>query len=337
MVHVVVVGGAGNVGREIVEELVAQAKHEVTVFSRKELPELSKAGIQTRKVNYLDKTELAAELKEVHTVLSFVSSDPDNIAQRNLIDACIEAGVKRFAPSEWGIISNSGFAGYAFKDQVHEYLKQVNAEKTVLEYSLFQTGFFMNYLGFPHKTAKHLFITCVFADFDKGHALQVEDGDYWVVHTTIQDVAKVVARAVDYPGKWPEVGGMIGSRIKMKDLIKLAEKIRGTKPQEPAQQLPTKSYRTAIRKLTTCDAGEPIEVHTVKKADLEKHQLNVTWVPQFQHPNMPTGIPNADVLIAAALSVCAGGGFDVSSEWNELLPDMKFTDTEEFLTDVFGK
>jgi hypothetical protein len=67
------------------------------------LPALSEAGIQTRKVNgYSDKVELAAELKGVHTVLSFISQDPDNVAQKTLIDACIEAGVKRFAPSEWG-------------------------------------------------------------------------------------------------------------------------------------------------------------------------------------------------------------------------------------------
>jgi hypothetical protein len=39
----------------------------------------------------------------VHTVLSFihVQSDPGNINQKNLIKAAIEAGVKRFAPSEW--------------------------------------------------------------------------------------------------------------------------------------------------------------------------------------------------------------------------------------------
>jgi len=36
-------------------------------------------------------------------VLSFITAqtDPDNIAQKTLIDASIEAGVKRFAPNEW--------------------------------------------------------------------------------------------------------------------------------------------------------------------------------------------------------------------------------------------
>lgn len=64
-------------------------------------------------------------------------------------------------------------------------------------------------------------------DVENGHTLQVEDGDYWIVFTTIQDVAKVVARAIDYPGKWPEIGGMVGSRIQMKELVHLAERIRG--------------------------------------------------------------------------------------------------------------
>jgi hypothetical protein len=36
--------------------------------------------------------------------LSFIQllADPENMAQKNLIDAAIVAGVKRFAPSEWG-------------------------------------------------------------------------------------------------------------------------------------------------------------------------------------------------------------------------------------------
>jgi hypothetical protein len=55
-------------------------------------------------VNYDDKSELVEALRGIHTVLSFIQllSDPGNTAQKNLIDAAIVAGVKRFAPSEWG-------------------------------------------------------------------------------------------------------------------------------------------------------------------------------------------------------------------------------------------
>jgi hypothetical protein len=55
------------------------------------------------KTNYQSPKKLIDILKGVHTVLSFIvtQSDPGNVSQKNLIDASIQAGVKRFAPSEW--------------------------------------------------------------------------------------------------------------------------------------------------------------------------------------------------------------------------------------------
>jgi hypothetical protein len=55
-------------------------------------------------VNYDNKNELVEALQGVHTVLSFIQlmKDVNNQSQKNLIDAAIIAGVKRFAPSEWG-------------------------------------------------------------------------------------------------------------------------------------------------------------------------------------------------------------------------------------------
>jgi hypothetical protein len=64
----------------------------------------SAPGVTSRTVNYDDKSELVEALQGIHTVLSFIQllSDPGNNSQKNLIDAAIVAGVKRFAPSEWG-------------------------------------------------------------------------------------------------------------------------------------------------------------------------------------------------------------------------------------------
>lgn len=55
------------------------------------------------RTSYKDPLELARILRGVHTVLSFilVHSDRGNVAQKHLIDAAVQAGVKRFAPSEW--------------------------------------------------------------------------------------------------------------------------------------------------------------------------------------------------------------------------------------------
>jgi hypothetical protein len=66
--------------------------------------EISTPGVTVREVNYDSKSELVKALQGVHTVLSFIQllSDPESKSQKNLIDASILAGVKRFAPSEWG-------------------------------------------------------------------------------------------------------------------------------------------------------------------------------------------------------------------------------------------
>jgi hypothetical protein len=56
-------------------------------------------------VDYQDRQALVRALDGVHTVLSFITVhlDENAVAQKTLIAAAIEAGVKRFAPSEWGM------------------------------------------------------------------------------------------------------------------------------------------------------------------------------------------------------------------------------------------
>lgn len=61
--------------------------------------------ITWRVVDYNNQNDLVEALCGIHTVLSFVNqpmADLKNNSQKNLIDASISAGVKRFAPSEYG-------------------------------------------------------------------------------------------------------------------------------------------------------------------------------------------------------------------------------------------
>jgi hypothetical protein len=61
-------------------------------------------GVAWKTVDYGNKNDIAEALKGIHTVLSFINQwvDHGNKAQKSLIDASITAGVKRFAPSEYG-------------------------------------------------------------------------------------------------------------------------------------------------------------------------------------------------------------------------------------------
>lgn len=65
-------------------------------------------------------------------------------------------------------------------------------------------------------------------DFNNRRALTADgsDGDR-VTFTTVQDLANVVARAVEYDGEWPVVGGIKGTELTVGQLIALGEKVRG--------------------------------------------------------------------------------------------------------------
>lgn len=105
MVRIAIAGGSGNVAQEILDVLVATKKHDILLLSRQDAPTgQTTQGVIWVKANYEDPKQLVQILQGVHTVLSFVitQTDPASTVQKNLIDAAIQAGVKRFAPSEWG-------------------------------------------------------------------------------------------------------------------------------------------------------------------------------------------------------------------------------------------
>jgi uncharacterized protein YbjT (DUF2867 family) len=61
-------------------------------------------GIAWRQVDYDDEPALVDAMKDIDTVLSFLAIFNTNVAfelHKKLINAAIEAGVRRFAPSEW--------------------------------------------------------------------------------------------------------------------------------------------------------------------------------------------------------------------------------------------
>lgn len=65
-------------------------------------------------------------------------------------------------------------------------------------------------------------------DFNKRRALVLDGGDNdRITLTTVQDLANVVARAIDFEGEWPVVSGIKGADISVGQLIALGEKIRG--------------------------------------------------------------------------------------------------------------
>ncbi|KAJ5908180.1 hypothetical protein N7495_000862 [Penicillium taxi] len=284
MVKIAVAGGSGNIGQGIVDALIASQNHEVVILSRKDAP--------------------------TETVQGFLSAQGET-AQTNLIDAAVEAGVNRFAPSEWaGSGIPESMPWYAYKGRTRQYLEELNKEKTVLEYTLFQPGFLMNYLTRPYKSSKHVHQLDIHWDLEKRRVLMMEEGDNdRITLTTVQDIANVVTRAIDYEGKWPTVGGMKGTDMTMRELLALAEEVRGA----------------------------PFAVERLKAKELETGDWKSSWVPKMDHPSVP--VEQQEIFarfgVAGVLRGFRENSFHSSDEWNRLLPAYHFTDAKQFLTEAW--
>jgi saccharopine dehydrogenase-like NADP-dependent oxidoreductase len=95
-----------DVAQEIIDVLVSTKKHDILLLSRRNVPDAGRdSNISYQKTDYSSIEELEVILQGVEVVLSFIAPYMDQeeafLVQKNLIDASVKAGVKRFAPSEW--------------------------------------------------------------------------------------------------------------------------------------------------------------------------------------------------------------------------------------------
>ncbi|KAI1403903.1 NAD(P)-binding protein [Hypoxylon fuscum] len=318
MVKVAIVSASSQLAREVIDKLVETKKHEIIALIRKDPTQYpSLPGVKWTQTTYQDKSELVRLFKGVEVVLCFfpVHLDPGNATQKRIIDAAVEAGVKRFAPSEWAAgekleDSLDAIPWYTGKVEVRHYLKDLNKDKKVIEYTKFHVGSFLDYLGHPLKSPKHVKTLPLQFDFEKQQALLLEGShDDVVVWTTVEDIAGVVARAIEYEGEWPAVGGISGSRVTVREMLQLGEAI-----------------------------GRPFTVEWLKKEDIEAEKQNPETFAKFElHTASPEEFQKfLKFALQGILIGISRGAYDVTDEWNKILPDYKFTQVEEFVKEVWG-
>lgn len=169
----------------------------------------------------------SAVLIIVSTISPMGSYDPNNDAQAKLINAAVEAGVKRFAPSEWAHGSTEGIDLYDFKVKPWELLKTSG-----LEYTKFVPGLFTNILvtGTPKvdeaQALAGLRAWNYIVNMKAGTVDLPGDGSKQIAWTEINDVCRFVVASLDLD-KWPEESTMRGDTASFADVVKMIEKIRG--------------------------------------------------------------------------------------------------------------
>lgn len=107
MPKVTIAGGSSpTLGASILAALSTSTNWTPVILSRQtNNPKQSPEGIETRYVDYTSHESLVAALQDIDTVLSVVLiPGPESITyQLNLLNAAIEAGCRRFAPSEFAL------------------------------------------------------------------------------------------------------------------------------------------------------------------------------------------------------------------------------------------
>jgi hypothetical protein len=201
----------------------------------------------------------------------------------------------------------------------------------VLEYTLFQPGWFVNYFTHPYKSTKHIQPLQTPIDFCNRRLLMVDGSDdVRITLTTAEDLAKVVARAIEYEGEWPVVSGIKGDEFTIKQLIELGERVRGE-----SQRFSLMNPVLTLGSLP--GTGKPFRVERLKADDLKAGVVKSSWLPKADHhsftPEEATAL--AENVTAGILLGISAGALNVSDEWNKLLPDYKFTKAEDFLTEAW--
>ncbi|RPB12147.1 NAD(P)-binding protein [Morchella conica CCBAS932] len=233
----VAVAGTAGLARSIGTAILEERRHEVVILSRYERPDMVDQGFIVIRVDYQVPESLVTALSGVDTVISTVSKEPQLI----LIDACITAGVRRFAPAEFEGVPSARPIIEPCRDRITT-LNRLREVQGQIQPTVFSCGFFYEwfYPGGLINSGASMGTTCqvagfgqagsLLADIDKGKAripvLDNADTDIYICLTAVEDVGRFVARCLDIED-WPDQLRMCGERLTLSELVKTIEEIRG--------------------------------------------------------------------------------------------------------------
>ncbi|GAB7349707.1 hypothetical protein MBLNU459_g0448t1 [Dothideomycetes sp. NU459] len=236
MVTVALVGATTGFGLTLLRHFLANpGSHKIVLLSRSPQPALAAQGVDVRPVDYTDHPALVHALSDVHTVLSLASTYAED-AQLALLAAAKEAGVRRFAPSEYAGNGYDGIDLYAGKGRVWEAVKASGIEHTRLA-----CGLFMNILatgtpkpatpGSSAKTGEEEALAGsrpwdYVVNVRAGTADLPGDGSAKAVFTEMTDVARFTVAALDLD-TWPEELGMRGQVLSFREVAEVVGKVQG--------------------------------------------------------------------------------------------------------------
>lgn len=179
----------GLFGSVVLSELV-KGGYEVTLLSRSEKPDESlPADVRRITVDYNDKQSLANALHGQDAVVSTVGMEGIS-GQKLIIDAAIQAGVRRFVPSDFGSLTTDPAASHLLHHinmvKIQDYLR---SKSNKIEYTIFSIGAFTDFLV---KSGMAF-------DWEQKTAQLWGDGTSRISTTSLQGAARAIVGALKNP------------------------------------------------------------------------------------------------------------------------------------------
>jgi nucleoside-diphosphate-sugar epimerase len=220
---ITIAGGTGNLGARIIKALLQKGAVVNTLVRSTSNPEkinqLKSLGAKIVVVDFSNTEQLIAALKETSCVISALAGLRETIvdAQKQLVDACILAGVKRFIPSDFSIDFTNLRPGenrnLDLRRDFHYYLDSLPIASTTIF-----NGAFMDML-----TEQIPMIL-----FGKNKILYWGDADQSIDFTTMNNTAEFTANvALDL--ETPRYLHIAGDQITASEMAKVVEGITGNK------------------------------------------------------------------------------------------------------------
>ncbi|TRX91568.1 hypothetical protein FHL15_007573 [Xylaria flabelliformis] len=222
--NVAVVGGSGNLGPAVVNELV-DAGFEVTVLTRGSSTSTFPAGVASKAVDYTSVESLTSALQGQDAVVSIIASVAV-AGQKPLVDAAVAAGVRRIIPSEFGI--NTRFLGkepigaiLQGKIQTLNYIHEKSKQNPSFTWTGISTGLFFDW-GLEHGS--------IGLNKDTKTATIYDSGDEPYQASNLPHIGKAIAAVLKNLEKTVNRYISIASfNPTQNQVLEIVEKITGTK------------------------------------------------------------------------------------------------------------
>ncbi|KAI0380277.1 NAD(P)-binding protein [Hypomontagnella monticulosa] len=193
--NVAVIGASGNLGKEVVKELL-KAGFKVTAFARENSTATFPSDVIVKKVDYQSVESLTAALEGQDAVVSTIATVAVG-GQTPLVDAAIAAKVKRFIPSEFGIntrkIDNTGIGSILqAKVKTLDYIIEKSKQNPWFTWTGISSGIFFDW-GLNFGTAGF--------NKDTKSAVIFDSGNEPVHASNLPFIGKAIAAVLSQPEK----------------------------------------------------------------------------------------------------------------------------------------